>query len=294
MFSGALFGRPFVFDPVHVNAEFWDQASDHDPSVVRVTLNSPPTAGAGGPYTVAEGGSVGLSGSGSDPEGGPLSYAWDLDNDGVFETAGQSPTFSAAALDGPSAHTVTVRVTDNGGLTATGTTTVNVTNVPPTATFSAPASAFAGTPFTLSLTSPTDPSAADVGAGFMYAFDCGNGYGVFGSTATASCPTADTGTLSVGGKIRDKDGGVREYNATVSVVITYAGLCELVQHLVTDPSIAASLCDKLNSAAAAAARGNEGTKQNQLQAFRNQVDAQTGKSISAGDAELLKRLSTRL
>jgi len=292
MFSGALFGRPFVFDPVHVNAEFWDQASDHDPSVVRVTLNSPPTASAGGPYTVAEGSSVGLSATGSDPEGGPLSYAWDLDNDGVFETPGQNVTF--AGLDGPSSHTVTVQVIDNGGLTATNATTVDVTNVAPTASFGAPASTFAGLPFTLSLSSPTDPSAADVAAGFTYAFDCGSGYGAFGSAATASCPTADTGTRSVGGEIRDKDGGVTEYRATVSVVLTYAGLCELVQQLVTDQTIAAALCDKLNAAAAAAARGNEGTKQNQLQAFRNQVDAQTGKSISAGDAELLKRLSTRL
>jgi predicted extracellular nuclease len=294
MFSGALFGRPFIFDPVHVNAEFWDQASDHDPSVVRVTLNLPPTAGANGPYTVAEGGSVGLSGSGSDPEGGPLSYAWDLNNDGVFETAGQSPTFSAAALDGPSSHTVTVRVTDNGGLTATDTTTVNVTNVAPTAVFSPPASTFAGTPFTLSLTSPSDPSAADVAVGFSYAFDCGSGYGGFGPASSASCPTSDTGSRSVGGKILDKDGGVTEYRATVDVVVTYASLCELVHRLVTDPTVAAALCDKLNAAAAAAARGNDGAKENQLQAFRSQLDAQTGKSVSAADAELLKRLSTRL
>jgi uncharacterized protein len=294
MFSGALLGRPFSFDPVHVNAEFWDQASDHDPSVVRVTLNLPPTAGANGPYTVAEGGSVGLSGSGSDPEGGPLSYAWDLNNDGVFETAGQTPTFSAAALDGPSSHTVTVRVTDNGGLTATDATTVNVTNVAPTAIFSAPASTFAGTPFTLSLTSPSDPSAADVAAGFSYAFDCGSGYGGFGPASSASCPTSDTGSRSVGGKILDKDGGVTEYRATVNVVVTYASLCELVHRLVTDPIVAAALCDKLNAAAAAAARGNDGAKENQLQAFRSQLDAQTGKSVSAADAELLKRLSTRL
>src|SRR2546423_10048863 len=104
--GGGLLSQPLVFDPVHVNAEFWDQASDHDPSLVRLTLNEPPTVSAGGPYTVAEGGSVPLSASGSDPEGGPLTYAWDLDNNGSYETPGQSPTFSAAALDGPSPHTV--------------------------------------------------------------------------------------------------------------------------------------------------------------------------------------------
>jgi hypothetical protein len=169
-----------------------------------------------------------------------------------------------------------------------------VTNVAPTATFSSPASTFAGTPFTLSLTSPSDPSAADVAVGFSYAFDCGSGYGGFGPASSASCPTSDTGSRSVGGKILDKDGGVTEYRATVNVVVTYASLCELVHRLVTDETVAAALCDKLNAAAAAAARGNDGAKENQLQAFRSQLDAQTGKSVSAADAELLKRLSTRL
>jgi uncharacterized protein len=294
MFSGALFVRPFVFDPVHVNAEFWEQASDHDPSLVRATLNEPPSVTAGGPYTVAEGGSVVLSASGSDPEGGALTYAWDLDNDGVYETPGSSPTFSAAALDGPSSRTVGVRVTDGGGLTDTDTATVNVTNVAPTATFSAPASTFAGSPFTLALTSPHDPSAADTTAGFEYAFDCGSGYGAFGASATASCPTTDTGSPSVGGKIRDKDGDLTEYRATVSIVVTYASLCDLVHQVVSDPTVAQGLCEKLSAAATAAARGSTAAKQNQLQAFRNQIDGQIGKSISAGDAELLKRLSTRL
>ena len=290
LLSGALYSLPKVFDPVHVNAEFWDQASDHDPSVVRLTFNQPPTVSAGGPYSVAEGGSVQLTANGSDPEGGPLAYAWDLDNNGSYETSGNPVSFSAAGLDGPTSRTVGVQVTDNAGATATDTATVNVTNVAPTATFNAPATASAGFPFTLSLTSPHDDSAADTTAGFTYAFDCGSGYGAFGSASTASCPTSDVGTRSVGGKIRDKDGDSTEYRATVTVVVTFDSLCRLVQQVVTDPAVAQGLCDKL----VAASRSNPTAKANQLQAFRNQVDAQTGKSISAADAELLKRLSTRL
>jgi len=38
LLSDALFARPFDYDVVHVNAEFAEQASDHDPQVVRVTL----------------------------------------------------------------------------------------------------------------------------------------------------------------------------------------------------------------------------------------------------------------
>jgi predicted extracellular nuclease len=294
LLSSSLMGRTPLFDPVHVNAEFADQASDHDPSVVRLTLNLPPTVSAGGPYSVDEGSSVQLAATGSDPEGGTLTYAWDLDNNGSYETPGQTVTFSAATLDGPSTKTVGVQVTDDGGATATDTATVNVVNVKPTATFNAPASAFAGFPFGLSLTSPHDPSTADTAAGFTYAFDCGSGYGAFGSASAISCPTSDPGSRSVGGKIRDQNGGESEYRATVAVVVTYESLCRLVRQVVTDPTVAQSMCDKLAAAASAASRGNAAAKANQLQAFRNQVDAQIGKSVSAADASLLKTLSTSL
>lgn len=92
-------------------------------------------------------------------------------------------------------------------------------NVAPTATFGNGSPVGEGSAFTLSLTSPSDPSSADAAAGFTYAFDCGDGagYGVFSSTSTASCPTTDNGTRAVGGKIMDKDGGVREYTSSVTV-----------------------------------------------------------------------------
>ncbi len=289
-----LLARPLAFDPVHVNAEFFDQASDHDPSVVRIALDEPPTVDANGPYTVAEGGAVTLSAGATDPEGGALTYAWDLDDDGSFETAGQSVTFSAAAIDGPATRPVAVRATDSSGQTAVAATTVTIANVAPTAALAAPSSVFAGTSFTLALTNPFDPSAADTAAGFAYSFDCGAGYGAFGSAASATCATSDSGTLSVRAKIADKDGGVTEYAGSVSVVVTYASVCDLTRQLVSSSDVAAGLCAKLEAAAAAAARGNTTAKAGQLEAYRNQVDAQTGKTITPADAELLKRLSSRL
>jgi hypothetical protein len=93
--------------------------------------NFPPSVDAGGPYSVDEGSTVELPANGSDPDGDPLTYAWDLDNDGSFETPDQTVTFSAAGLDGPSSYTVAVQVTDTGGLTATDEATVNVLNVAP-------------------------------------------------------------------------------------------------------------------------------------------------------------------
>lgn len=186
-------------------------------SVLAEVINSPPTVDAGGPYTVDEGGSVSVSATGSDPDGQQLSYAWDLDNNGSFEAPGQSATFSAASLDGPSSRTIKVRGTDTGGLTAEATATVNVLNQPPTATFNAPASVDEGSAIGLSLTGASDPSSADTAAGFTYAFDCGSGFGSFGSSNGASCSTSDNGSRTVRGRIRDKDGGVSEYQAVIQV-----------------------------------------------------------------------------
>jgi hypothetical protein len=99
--------------------------------IVRVN-DAPPTASAGGPYRVSEGRSVSLSGSGADVEGTTLIYYWDLDDNGTFETAGQSPVFSAAGLDGPTSRQVKLRVTDAAGLSTVSTATVDVLNVAPT------------------------------------------------------------------------------------------------------------------------------------------------------------------
>ena len=101
-----------------------------------ITVTTPlPTANAGGPYSVGEGGSIQLNGTGSDPSGisTPLIYEWDLNNDGNFETAGQRPTFNATGLDGPAIRTVRLRVTNRFGGIATNAATVTVDNVAPTA-----------------------------------------------------------------------------------------------------------------------------------------------------------------
>ncbi|MGH3863250.1 ExeM/NucH family extracellular endonuclease [Actinokineospora sp.] len=102
------------------------RSSDHDPVLIGMNLSGPPSVDAGGPYAVVEGSSVTVSASGSDPDGDAVTYAWDLDNNGSFETAGQSATFSAAGIAAPASRTIAVRITDAGGLTATDTAVVNV------------------------------------------------------------------------------------------------------------------------------------------------------------------------
>jgi Bacterial Ig-like domain len=90
----------------------------------------PPTVDAGGPYDVVAGGSVEVTATGSQPDGQTLTYRWDLDNDGTFETPGQTATFSAAGLTGPVTRTIAVEATAPTGLTATDEATVNVSAAP--------------------------------------------------------------------------------------------------------------------------------------------------------------------
>jgi hypothetical protein len=93
-----------------------------------------PTADAGGPYVTSEGTNVLLdAGGSSDPDGQSLSYAWDLDDDGVFDDAvGATTTFTTVGQDG--VFTVKVKVTALGGASDVDDATVTVTNVAPSVT----------------------------------------------------------------------------------------------------------------------------------------------------------------
>jgi PKD repeat protein len=101
----------------------------HDGFVAKWGFNSPPTVNANGPYSVNEGDVVPVTAEGSDPEEDPLTYAWDFDDDGVFEEPGQTVSFSAADRD-DGTYPIAVQVSD-GQATATDQATVNVLNVAP-------------------------------------------------------------------------------------------------------------------------------------------------------------------
>ena len=87
-----------------------------------------PIANAGGPYTVNEGASIALNGSGStDPGGAITAYAWDLDRDGQFDDAtGATPTVTF-----PSAFSgfIGLQVTDADGNVSIDYAAVTVTDV---------------------------------------------------------------------------------------------------------------------------------------------------------------------
>jgi hypothetical protein len=246
-------------------------------------VNQPPTTDAGGPYRVGEGASISVIASGNDPEAGTLAYAWDLDNDGTFETSGQSATFSAATLDGPSTFTLNVQVTDEGGLTATAQTSVNVLNVAPTASFSStPSTLIQGRSATLAFINPFDPSVADTAAGFLYSYDCTNDGTLEqqdASDASYTCAYPNAGTFNALGRIADKDGGFSDYTVQVKVLTPREGtqgLIDQVQALIPgtlNDGQGNALISKLNAAIQQLDRGKVAVALNQLEAFVNEVNA---------------------
>ncbi len=93
--------------------------------------NQPPVAVVTQPGSTAEGTSVTLDASGStDPEGGALSFAWDLDGDGAYDDA--TGVTVSITLPVAGITTVAVQVTDAAGATSTATATVVAANVSPT------------------------------------------------------------------------------------------------------------------------------------------------------------------
>jgi len=186
------------------------------PSTAALTQDVDPLAVAGGPYTVAEGGSLALDATGS-ATGVGVTYAWDLNGDAVFTDAtGLTPTLTWADLealgidDGPFTGNAVVKVTE-GGMSTTANATLTVTNTAPTTTITGSLHVTAGKPFTVKI-GAHDPSSADAGAMFSYRVDWGDGSPVQNATGPADPPFSHTyaapGSYSAALTATDKDGGV--------------------------------------------------------------------------------------
>ncbi len=76
---------------------------------------------------------VTLNGSGSDPDGAIVLYEWDYNEDGVYDWFSETTAKTYFRYAIPGSYTVTIRVTDNDGLTATASRTITVNETPPIA-----------------------------------------------------------------------------------------------------------------------------------------------------------------
>lgn len=190
--------------------------------------NTPPVADAGGPYYVAEGGSVILDSTASaDPDGDPLTHSWDLDGDNIFgetganaangDETGYSPTFSAVGLDGPGSRVVSVMVVDSSGAIGIATAKIDVTNVAPVVSASDDTIDEGGS--AVVVIGFSDPGTPDTHAA---AIDWGDGSPVedLGAVTSPASPThlyPEDGVYNVLVTVSDNDGASGSASATVTV-----------------------------------------------------------------------------
>jgi hypothetical protein len=187
---------------------------------VNVTpANQPPTAQVScSPAEINQGDPVTCNSSSSlDDDGGIISYEWRVDGR-AFSQAG--PTFSPPSnLLTPGSHTITVRVTDTDGATATASDSVSVNakpNAPPQAGFGvAPETAYVGDTVTLS-SSSHDPDGA--GDPLSFAWDLDND-GQFddASAATVSKRFGSAGTYPLKLRVTDSKGATSTATGKVTV-----------------------------------------------------------------------------
>lgn len=219
--------------------------TDNGSFVVTVNpANRPPTADAGHPYSVAEGGSLTLDGTGStDPDGDSLTYTWDVNGDGTYgDATGAQPVLTWSQLnalginDGPASNNVRVQVSDgHNPASVSSPVTLTVNNAVPVASLGGASSGTVGAPTSLTL-SATDASSVDQAAGFDYSINWGDGTTEgpihSGSPVNRSHTYGHAGSYTVSLTATDKDGGTSAA-ATRSVVVSGA-------ETVPDPVVSSS------------------------------------------------------
>ncbi len=178
-------------------------------------LDLPPVADIGGPYTGVEDQAVELDASNSsDPNGGLVTYAWDLTGNGEYTDATDATPSYTWPDNGE--YLISLLVTDGAGLTDTATTTVTIANVDPQIiSIERNTPVRRGQPVTITVNASDVPSDT-----LSYSFDwtSNNAFDIENSPSnTAVTSYTATGLYTVTVRVADDDGGVVTTSTTVTV-----------------------------------------------------------------------------
>jgi predicted extracellular nuclease len=253
-------------DVVHVNSEFWDQASDHEPQVATLNLAAAVMFASRMPAANANGwNNANVTVIFDCTTGDPLDIIVSCPSDVVLSTDGAD-------------QSVTRTATTKGGSTVTSTVDgISIDKTLPVITFTG------ATTYTIDQTVSITCSVTDALSGLVAGSTC--------ETASGPAYLLGVGAHTLAASGTDKAGNVATASLTYSIAATDETLCALTTRLVTKDGIGKSLCSKLEAAAAAGARGNTIARDNQLNAYRNEVEAQRGKAISDANAAALISLA---
>jgi len=204
---------------------------DEDPTTVDVHLTvsgndlpSPPVADTGGPYTVDEGTHVTFDATGSsDPDGDTLSYRWDYDNDGAWDTVWSTDPIASHVWEDDYSGTAVVEVSD-GQFIGTDMAIVEVNNAPPVVNAGSNLSVFKGDTVSLAPAAFTDPGSYDTHTAQI---DWGDGTVEPGTvdesggvgTVTGSHAYSANGVYTVTIFVTDNQGAEGSGSFTVGIII---------------------------------------------------------------------------
>ena len=215
----------------------------------------------------------------------PNMYGWNNTPVDVAFTCTDAES-GVAGCTGPTALTgegpgqsVTGTATDNAGNTASTTVgPINIDMTAPDLAFTGGGTYTVDQMVTVACTASdslsgleSDPCAAPLAS--VAASSLGLGDHTFTVTATDLAGNSTTSTV------------------TVTIGVTYESLCGLTERWVEKAGVAHSLCVKLQNAAAAEARGDMNAKAGLMEAYRQELEAQSGKSITPEHAAILTELS---
>jgi alpha-L-rhamnosidase len=219
-------------------------------------------------------GSVGVSLSATDDLSGVASTSYTVDG-------GATQTYSGPfSVSGDGVHAVAFWSTDVAGNIETAKSlTLSIDATKPVVTYSGNAGSYTVDQTVAITCSATDPTP---GSG-LASTTCDNVNGPAYSFGLDSHTYSASAT--------DIAGNVGSASTTFTVKVTFTSLENLVTTFSSDPSVTSGLNDKLIAASTAK---NANTRDNQLNAFINQVNAQTGKALTAAQVQVLITLANAL